>query len=632
MAKNLSENVISFPEPAASVVRNGAQGLVSEQAQTRLKRFNAIWPLYRYMNDVSQIMQQPSQELGDQWDRSIHAMMAKVTMGISPASVLEAYADWFSHLMISPGKQMRLAEQYWNKNLRLTNYTANGAFYTMLEPCVEPQPTDKRFSHVGWKTWPYNVIQQNFLLTQQWWQSATTGVRGVSKHHENMMQFGARQMLDMFSPSNFFATNPEVQVKTAQEGGANIVRGIANAVQDWQRSLQGQKPVAAEGYQVGVNLAVTPGKVVYRNRLIELIQYEPSTDKVKPEPILIVPAWIMKYYILDLSPKNSFIQFLTQQGYTVFCISWHNPTSKDRELTMDDYRQLGVEAALDAVQAITGQDQAHGVGYCLGGTLLTIAAATQARAKSNRFKSLCQLAAQTDFSEAGELMLFIDQSQVTFLEDMMWHQGVLDNSQMAGAFQMLRSNDLIWSRLVHELMMGESTSANDLMAWNTDATRMPYCMHSHYLRHLFLDNELSQGQYLVDGKPISITDIRAPIFAVGTEKDHVAPWRSVFKIHILSDTDVTFVLTSSGHNAGIVSEPGHPRRHYRVSHSTDQSPYVDPDTWLETTAIQEGSWWLEYACWLEQYSGTPVVPPAMGNDEKGYRVLADAPGSYVYES
>ena len=604
----------------------------SPQVQEKLARFNAIWPLYRYWDDLSQIMQQPSAQLGDQWDRSIHALMAKVTMGISPASVMEAYADWFSHLAISPGKQLRLAEQYVNGKLRLANYAANSVFYPQLEPCISPQPTDKRFNHIGWKTWPYNALQQNFLFSQQWWQSATSGVRGVSKHHESMLQFGARQMLDMFSPSNYFATNPEVQLKTWQEGGANISRGIANAVQDWQSSLQGQKPVAAQNFKVGENLAITPGKVVYRNRLIELIQYSPATDKVKPEPILIVPAWIMKYYILDLSPKNSFIQYLTQQGYTVFCISWHNPTSKDRELTMDDYRLLGVESALDAVQAITGQAQAHGVGYCLGGTLMSIAAATQAREKKERFKSLCQLAAQTDFSEAGELMLFIDQSQVTFLEDMMWHQGVLDNSQMAGAFQMLRSNDLIWSRMVHELMMGESTSANDLMAWNADATRMPYCMHSHYLRHLFLDNELSQGHYLVEGKPVSITDIRAPIFAVGTEKDHVAPWRSVYKIHILSDTDVTFVLTSSGHNAGIVSEPGHPRRHYRISFSTDQSPYIDPDSWLQQTPVKEGSWWQAYCDWLGEHSGEPTSPPAMGAAKKGYKVLADAPGTYIYET
>lgn len=620
------EKILAFPMKQSTTYE------LSEQAEFRLERFNAIFPLHRYFDDLSEIMSEPIHSMGDQVDRSIHALMAKFTMGISPASVMAAYADWFIHLAISPGKQMRLAERHWNNQLRLVNYSVSGGLSASIEPCIEPSPQDRRFKHWGWQAWPFNVLEQSFLLNQQWWHSATTGVRGVTSHHENMVEFGARQMLDMMSPSNYFFTNPEVQMKTWQEGGGNLVRGFQMTMGNWQRSIQGKKPQGTEGFEVGKNIAVTPGKVVYRNRLIELIQYEPVGDQVRPEPILIVPAWIMKYYILDLSAENSFIQYLTQQGYTVFCISWHNPTKQDRELTMDDYRLLGVEASLDAVEAITGQKQVHGVGYCLGGTLLSIAAATQAREKASRFKTLCQLAAQIDFAEAGELMLFIDQSQVTFLEDMMWHQGVLENSQMAGAFQMLRSNDLIWSRLVHELMMGESTSANDLMAWNADATRMPYAMHSHYLRHLFLDNELSQGRYIVDGKPISITDIRAPIFAVGTEKDHVAPWRSVFKIRILSDTDVTFVLTSSGHNAGIVSEPGHPRRHYRITSSTDLDPYIDPDTWQANTPVKEGSWWLEYAAWLDNQSGDLVAPPPMGAEKKGYKVLADAPGTYVFET
>ncbi|WP_317932391.1 PHA/PHB synthase family protein [Halioxenophilus sp. WMMB6] len=605
---------------------------LSERTQEKLKRVDAIWPFHRYLEELSEIIHAPSKLMGDQLDRSVHATMAKLTMGISPASVLEAYADWASHLAISPGKQWRLLEKSINKNMRLLNYATCSCFWSVSEPCIKPLDNDPRFSHTSWQVWPYNLIHQNFLLTQQWWYKATTGVRGVSKHHENMVEFGARQLLDMLSPSNFLPTNPQVQMQTWQEGGANLVRGFHYWLDDMRRASSGQRPAEAENFKVGENLATTPGKVVFRNRLIELIQYQPATEQVKPEPILVVPAWIMKYYILDLSPENSFYKYLTEQGYTVFTISWHNPTSQDRELTMEDYRTLGIEAALDAIEKITGQKQAHAVGYCLGGTLLSIAAATQARAQQERFKSICLLAAQTDFSEAGELMLFIDQSQITFLEDMMWHQGVLDNSQMAGAFQMLRSNDLVWSRLVHEYMMGEKSTSNDLMAWNSDATRMPYCMHSHYLRHLFLNNELSQGHYLVDGRPISITDIRAPIFCVGTEKDHVAPWKSVYKIHILSDTEVTFVLTKGGHNAGIVSEPGHPRRHYRVSTRSDQDVYLDPDHWLDETPVKEGSWWLEYADWLEKRSGEPVAPPAMGAPKQGLPLLGDAPGTYIFET
>ena len=618
--------IIDFP----SAYQKYTEGL-TDQAKAKLERLEAIWPLHHYFEELSETFHEPAKLLGDQLDRSIHALMARITMGISPASVFEAYADWLSHLAISPGRQSRLLEKAFNKQLRLYNYALCSSFLPQSEPCVKPLDNDPRFSHHSWQIWPYNIYQQNFLLTQQWWYKATTGVRGVSKHHENMVEFGVRQILDMFSPSNFWQTNPEVQMKTIEEGGTNLMRGFYNWLDDLNTLQAKKKPAGAEKFEVGKNLAATKGKVVFRNRLIELIQYEPLTDKVKQEPILVVPAWIMKYYILDLSQQNSLFKYLIEQGYTVYAISWHNPTSADRELSMEDYRELGIEAALDAVEAITGQKQVHAIGYCLGGTLLSITAAVQARERRERFKSICLLAAQTDFSEAGELMLFIDQSQITFLEDMMWHQGVLENSQMAGAFQVLRSNDLVWSRLIHQYMMGESSSINDLMAWNADATRMPYKMHSQYLRHLFLNNELARGQYIIEDRPISITDIRAPLFCVGTEKDHVAPWKSVYKVHILSDTTVTFVLTKGGHNAGIVSEPGHPRRHYRVSTRTDQDTYLDPDRWIKDTPIKEGSWWLEFSDWLAGHSGAEVDPPAMGSKEKGYPVLCDAPGTYVFE-
>ncbi|GIX28700.1 MAG: poly-beta-hydroxybutyrate polymerase [Burkholderiales bacterium] len=571
--------------------------------------------------------------LGEVIDRSLHATLARFTAGISPAALAGAYLDWAAHLATSPGKQMNLLDKAFRKAVRLANYAGRCMLQGgSAEPCIEPLPQDRRFLGEAWQRWPYNLIYQGFLLGQQWWHNATTGVRGVTRQHERVVEFVTRQILDTFSPSNFLPTNPELLEHTMRQGGMNLVRGAQNFAEDWERALGGKKPVGAERFEVGRNLAVTPGKVIYRNRLIELIQYAPATERVRPEPILIVPAWIMKYYILDLSPSNSLVRYLTEQGFTVFMISWKNPGPEDRDLGMEDYRRLGLMAALDAVTAVVPGAPVHAVGYCLGGTLLAIGAAAMARDGDERLKSITLFAAQTDFEEAGELMLFINESQVTFLEDMMWEQGFLDAKQMAGAFQLLRSNDLVWSRMLREYLMGERTPMTDLMAWNADATRMPYRMHSEYLRHLFLDNDLAEGRYRVEGRPIALTDIRAPIFAVGTVRDHVAPWRSVYKIHLLSDTEVTFLLTTGGHNAGIVSEPGRKGRSYQVLTKSKDDRYSDPDAWLTIAPRKEGSWWPEWVAWLVARSGDPVAPPPMGAPAAGYPPLWDAPGTYVLQA
>ncbi len=440
-----------------------------------------------------------------------------------------------------------------------------------------------------------------------------------------------RQLLDTCSPVNFIATNPEVLSATLREGGQNLVRGTLNFWADWERESSGKPPIGAENFRPGREVAATKGKVVYRNRLIELIQYSPSTSDVHAEPVLIVPAWIMKYYILDLSLGNSLAKYLVDHSYTVFMISWHNPTSEDRDLGMDDYVRLGVLDALAAVRAIVPEAKINAVGYCLGGTLLSIAAAYLAREKDLVLNSLTLLAAQTDFTEAGELTLFIDDSQLNYLEDIMWDQGYLDTRQMAGTFQFLRSSDLIWSRALHEYLMGRRAPMIDLMAWNADATRMPYRMHSEYLRRLYLRNDLFEGRYQYGGRPVALSDIRAPIFAVSTERDHVAPWRSVYKINLVSNTGVTFVLTSGGHNAGIVSEPGHKGRHFRISRREPGAPYAGPETWYANADIEEGSWWPAWISWLDQQSAGRTSPPALGASSGGYRPLEDAPGKYVFE-
>ena len=565
-------------------------------------------------------------------DRSIHAAVARLTMGLSPAAFAEAYSDWATHLAFSPGKRLQLIDKGVRKTTRFANYAYRYAVEGgRAQPCIEPLPQDRRFVDDGWQKWPLDFIYQAFLLNQQWWHNSTSGIRGVTKQHENMIEFTSRQMLDMFSPSNFPLTNPEVIKQTISKGGMNLVSGLQNLMEDWERKISGKKPVGAENFKVGRDVAVTPGKVVFRNRLIELIQYAPATDKVRPEPILIVPAWIMKYYILDLSPHNSLVNYLTGQGFTVFMISWKNPGPEDRDLRLDNYRALGVMAALDAIRAIVPNQHVHAVGYCLGGTLLSITSATMARDGDDRLKSITLFAAQTDFTEAGELMLFINESQLAFLEDMMWEQGFLDTAQMAGAFQMLRSNDLVWSRLVHEYLMGERAPMIDLMAWNADTTRMPYHMHSEYLRDLFLNNDLAEGRYTVGGEPIALSDIRAPVFMVGTTRDHVAPWHSTYKINLLTDTDVTYLLTTGGHNAGIVSEPGHHHRSFQVMTKRSNERYIDPESYLAEAPHKQGSWWPEWVAWLAKISGEPVAPPPMGAAARGYAPLCSAPGTYVLQ-
>lgn len=554
-------------------------------------------------------------------DRTVAAAVSSMTGGLSPIALWLAYSDWALHLGAAPGKQLELAFDLWQDYWAQLSGDATRPVSAHLAPFE-----DSRFRGDAWQRPPFRLWYQNFLLTEQWWRKATQNVAGVSPHHGDVVTFAARQWLDMFSPSNLPWTNPEVAQETLRTSGGNLLAGFANWSEDVRRVLAGQPPAGTEPFKVGENLATTPGKVVFRNNLIELIQYTPVTATVHPEPVLIVPAWIMKYYILDLSPRNSLIGYLVAQGYTVFCISWRNVTANDRDISLEDYRRLGIMSALDAIASIIPGQEVHAAGYCLGGTLLTLAAAAMAETRDRRLKTITLLAAQTDFSEPGELQLFIDDSQVSFLESMMWKNGTLDASQMAGAFQLLNSNDLIWSHLIHDYMMGRRTQMTDLMAWNVDTTRMPYRMHSDYLRKLFLGNDLASGRYVVDGHAIAVQNIRAPIFAVGTERDHVAPWHSVYKIHYLSDTDVTFALTSGGHNAGIVNEPGHKHRHFRIAGKSATDPCLNADEWIAATPIQEGSWWPAWVAWLATHSTWPKTPAVAPGAP-----LADAPGTYVLQ-
>ncbi|MEX0369962.1 MAG: PHA/PHB synthase family protein [Tateyamaria sp.] len=547
-------------------------------------------------------------------DRILHTAIGRATGGLSPTALSTAWLDWALHLAGSPERRMQLAYSGWGKAVE--------AWASMFaDPSDDAR--DTRFESQAWQRAPYHQWRRWFHLQEQWWQEATAPMVGVDPAHQRIVSFVARQILDMMSPANFALTNPDVLDKTVEQHGQNFARGWQHWLEDFNQIVI-QAPKQHADYRVGETVAVTEGDVVHRNRLIELIRYRPTTKTVRAEPVLIVPAWIMKYYILDLSPHNSLVAYLRDQGFEVFIMSWKNPDKEDADLSLEDYLNLGLFSALDHIAPDPGTS-VHAVGYCLGGTLLAAGAAAMARDSDPRLRSVSLLAAQVDFSEPGELSLFINENQVAFLEDIMASQGYLRADQMAGAFRMLRSTDLIWSRIIRHYLLGERTGMNDLMAWNADATRMPARMHSQYLRQMFLHNRLAKGQFEVKDRPVALTDLRVPIFCLATETDHVSPWRSVYKLHLLTDTDVTFCLTSGGHNSGVLSEPGHPHRRYSILTKTEGDVHVPVSAWRDLASRKDGSWWPEWVAWLDEHSvGQRAASTAKGP------ALDPAPGTYVF--
>ena len=574
-------------------------------------------------------------------DDQVHARLADASMGLSPIALALAQADWALHLATSPGKQWLLAQKACELGWQAWVAAASPA-------ATEPPPaSDARFGDAAWGQWPFSALREGFKASDAWWREAAR-VDGMSRHHSHMVNFFARQGVDAMSPSNWPLTNPTVLKSALDSGGQTWLNGYRRFMEDL-REQQHRTPSDAAGlkplpYAVGKDVAITPGKVVFRNRLIELIQYTPTTDVVHPEPLLIVPSCIMKYYILDLSPHNSMVRYLVAQGFTVFIISWRNPDASDRELGMQDYLQLGVMDAMGAVGRQTGAPRIHAMGYCLGGTFLSIVAAALARGQRHaaqtpqrrrddavradvlpELATVTLLAAQTDFSEPGELGVFIDDDQLKTLRESMAKTGYLSGRAMAGSFQFLNSRDLVWSRNTRRYLMGQDEVGNDMMSWNADVTRLPERMHSEYLSSLFLNNALAAGHYRVGGEGVALMDIKAPLLVVGTVRDHVSPWKSVYKIHLLTDTDTTFVLAAGGHNAGIVSEPGHPGRSYQMAQVAKGHGWTDPDDWLAQADSHQGSWWVAMAQWLKDHSSAPVSPPVMDPGQ----VLCDAPGDYV---
>jgi polyhydroxyalkanoate synthase len=587
-------------------------------------------------------------------DAAFHAQLAKTTLGLSPIALALAYTDWALHLATSPGQQMLLAQ----RAVALSQQALASSWQRQISaPTDTPAAPDNdpRFSDPAWRRWPFSAMTESFKASNAWWHEAAQ-VEGVSAHHRQMIDFFTRQGLDALSPSNFARSNPEVLKKAHESLGQSRLKGYQNLLSDWLDQPGHKQPAAdasntlkALAFKVGKDVAVTPGKVVFRNHLIELIEYTASTASVYPEPLLIVPSCIMKYYILDLSPGNSMVRYLVSQGHTVFMMSWRNPDASDRELGMQDYLQTGVMAAMAAVKSLTGAARLHALGYCLGGTFLAIVAAALGRRKPQaqhrgqgknahrrhddsvaldcvpELATVTLLAAQTDFSEPGELGVFIDDDQLATLRESMARTGYLSGQQMAGSFQFLNSRDLVWSHNTRRYLLGQDDVGNDMMSWNADLTRLPERMHNEYLSSLFLNNALAAGHYRVGGVGVALMDIRAPLLVVGTARDHVSPWQSVYKIHLLTDTQTTFILAAGGHNAGIVSEPGHARRSYQMDCVEKGHTWVAPDQWVAKAPVIEGSWWQAMHAWLQERSGQPVPAPVI----KPASILGDAPGQNV---
>jgi len=571
----------------------------------------------------------PEAPLKEEVKHYLRAQLAALTGGLAPDDYLTAWWDWYLNVATHPRQQAQLARSAYDKILDSWQFFANAAGGAPLPPGERER---LGFSDAAWNVWPFNVFAHTYANWAAWWQQALTPDPASDDPKLSRANFAGKLLLEAASPANFLYTNPEILNRTAAESGQNLIRGLKNWLEDAQRAVSGGRPPGTEHFEVGKQVAITPGKVIFRNHLIELLQYTPETPSVYAEPLLITPAWIMKYYILDLSPRNSLVRYLVEKGHTVFMISWRNPDAADRELGIDDYVKLGFLEALAEVRRIVPDQPVHAVGYCIGGTLLVIAAALLAEAGDSSLASMTLLAAQADFSEPGELSVFITPSQIAMLEAMMNRSGVLESERMSTAFALLRSRDLLWAPAIDQYMRGERPKLNDLMAWNADGTRMPWRMHSEYLERLYLKNELALGTFSCSGKRVELTNLRLPMFVVGTETDHVAPWRSVYKVRALTrSSDYTFLLTSGGHNAGIVSGPVHPKRRHRMLTWDNPTETLSAEEWLKRAPVIEGSWWPEWQRWLVAHSRPARLPARLPGADlgPGAAKLTDAPGSYV---
>ncbi len=545
-----------------------------------------------------------------------------------PLNIGNAFMEMTARMMADPTKMVEAQVSLWQDYLALWQSTASQMLGQDSDNVIEPEKGDRRFKDKAWNENDiFNYIKQSYLLSARWIQSTVNDVSGLEDKTAQKIDFYTRQFVDALSPSNFVVTNPEVLRTTMESGGENLVRGLQNMLEDLERG-KGRldiKMTDLDAFKIGENIATTPGKVVYQTDLLQLIQYTPTTETVRRQPLLIITPWINKYYILDLRPENSLIKWAVDQGHTVFVTSWVNPDEKLAAKTFDDYMLEGPLAALDAIEAATGEKKVNMVGYCIGGTLLSATLAYMAAKGDDRAASATFFTTMVDFEDAGDLGVFIDEEQLTSLEEKMDARGYLEGSEMASTFNMMRGNDLIWSFVVNNYLLGKDPFPFDLLYWNSDSTRMPAAMHSFYLRKMYLENKLVEpGGITLAGEPIDLTKIDLPTYIISTREDHIAPWKSTYAATQLYSGKVRFVLAASGHIAGVVNPPAS----NKYCHWTNTRNAKNPDTWLKSAKQHEGSWWPDWDTWLKSRGSKKTVPARVPGKGK-LKAIEDAPGSYV---
>jgi poly[(R)-3-hydroxyalkanoate] polymerase subunit PhaC len=575
----------------------------------------------RVLHEVAERSSRILQEFGQKQLQSSISSAVKDELGVA-----KAYMDLYSRLLMDPSALAAASVNFWVDSMRLWQSSWLKMLGQEAAPVAQPAKGDARFKDQEWSdNFLFDYIKQSYLIAARHMQHAVADVQGLPEESQKKIAFFTRQYVDALAPSNFAATNPQVLRETLASGGQNLLKGLNNLLADIEKG-DGQLRISMTdetAFHLGKNVATTPGKVVFQNALLQLIQYQPSTSTVFRRPLLIIPPWINKYYILDLRDTNSFIKWAVDQGHTVFVVSWVNPDATLAEKGFDDYLTEGALAAMDAALQATGEKQLNVIGYCLGGTLLGCVLAWLAAKGDARVGCATFFVSLLDFSQPGELGVFIDEAQVENLERRMNERGYLEGSEMASTFNMLRSNDLVWSFVINNYLMGKDPFPFDLLYWNSDSTRMPARMHSFYLRNMYLKNKLGEpGAITLAGVPIDLSKVKVPAYFISTVEDHIAPWKTTYKGAGYLGGEVRFVLGGSGHIAGIVNPPAAKKYHYWTNDALADTP----EAWFEGAQQHPGSWWEDWQRWMEEQNGGDKVPARIPA-----KAIEDAPGSYVMQ-